>query len=122
MAQNPDWRGGAGAGRFRAGLGPVGPIREEFRRPPDKERWRAGHWVHDWHNHKFGWWWVVDPFWYPYAKPVHPYPAYVDAIPPGPMPASGFWYYCDNPPGYYPNIPACQGGWYWVAPKAPGSD
>src|SRR5262249_4434860 len=64
------------------------------------------------------WWWGWDPvqYWaypYPYYYPYYypPYPAYY-APPPGPPPqapaqATGappqqYWYYCDNPQGYYP--------------------
>jgi hypothetical protein len=50
-------------------------------------------------------------------------PAPVVAVPPPPPPPQpmappmpvaaqpGTWYYCDNPPGYYPYVQACQTGW-----------
>jgi hypothetical protein len=30
-----------------------------------------------------------------------------------------YWYYCDNPPGYYPYVPQCPSGWRPVAPTPP---
>lgn len=30
---------------------------------------------------------------------------------------SGYWYYCDNPSGYYPYIKSCPGGWMKVVPE-----
>jgi hypothetical protein len=37
---------------------------------------------------------------------VQPAPVYVP--PPAVAPA---WWYCDNPPGYYPYVPQYPGGW-----------
>jgi hypothetical protein len=34
---------------------------------------------------------------------------------PTPQPPA-FWYYCQNPPGYYPYIKECPGGWLTVVP------
>jgi hypothetical protein len=48
----------------------------------------------------------------PYTGPVAPTPAYI-AVPPSPV-----WYYCDNPRGYYPSVPACATGWRAV-PRQP---
>jgi hypothetical protein len=54
------------------------------------------------------------PLWYP---PAVAYPVYVD---PGyPPPAPVYWYYCQNPAGYYPYVAECPGGWVPVVP--PGS-
>ena len=56
------------------------------------------------------------PYWAPYdAPPV------VVAPPPQVFvqPAPPTWYYCDNPPGYYPYVPQCPGGWRPVAPTPP---
>ncbi len=52
--------------------------------------------------------------WYAYAPP----PVVVQApplqvappLPLGEAPLS-YWYYCAHPAGYYPNVPACPGGW-----------
>ena len=29
----------------------------------------------------------------------------------------GFWYYCRDPAGYYPQVQSCGGGWEQVAPQ-----
>lgn len=128
-----DWRdrhGGPGPDRYgdRRWGPPSGPVRRDFRRPPDAVRWRGGYWRHGWHENRLGWWWVVDGFWYFYPQPVYPYPAYayvppaVSAPPPGapvaPVAPTAAWYNCANPPGYYPNVPACPGGWY-ATPATP---
>jgi hypothetical protein len=58
------------------------------------------------------------------------YPPYADipAAPPvyfengagdsGQPPVSS-WYYCQNPPGYYPYVQQCPSGWQRVSPQAP---
>jgi hypothetical protein len=28
-----------------------------------------------------------------------------------------YWYYCQNPQGYYPNVESCPGGWIPVVPN-----
>jgi hypothetical protein len=28
-----------------------------------------------------------------------------------------YWYYCQNPQGYYPYVKSCPGGWTQVEPK-----
>ena len=84
--------------------------------------WRGGHWVHDWHDGRFAWWWVVDPFWYFYPEPIYPYPTYVppaivvQQAPPVPtgMPPAQYWYYCDDPQGYYPYVASCKNAWRGV--------
>lgn len=32
---------------------------------------------------------------------------------------SGFWYYCNNPEGYYPSVKTCSNGWQQVPPTPP---
>ena len=92
--------------------------------------WRGGAWRHEWHDGRFGWWWLVGPDWYYYPEPLYPYPnpyvpPTVEAAPAvageGPPPAQ-YWYYCDNPPGYYPYVATCQTQWRPVpaTPQAPG--
>lgn len=44
----------------------------------------------------------------------------VVGTPASPPPAAGYWYYCDNPSGYYPDVKECPGGWRAVAPRPPG--
>ncbi len=71
------------------------------------------------------------PFYYPpaYAYPptmVMPStpPVYIQqqqAQPTQPaQPQTNYWYYCQNPDGYYPYIKNCPGGWLQVAPQPPG--
>ncbi|MCQ8182509.1 hypothetical protein NP603_15410 [Methylomonas sp. SURF-1] len=73
---------------------------------------------------------------YPYypAYPYYPYypreiitvpaqpPVYIErerpATPSAPLP-EGYWYYCDNPAGYYPYVNQCPGGWRQVTPTPP---
>ena len=70
-----------------------------------------------------------------YARPFYPYP-YIPYYPPAivtvpvsppiyiersgarqaPNYQSNYWYYCDNPQGYYPYIKECPAGWIQVPP------
>jgi hypothetical protein len=69
---------------------------------------------------------VVVPFGVPYVYPpvvVAPPPVYVQPPPRvyvQPPPSQPYWYYCDNPPGYYPYVQQCPGGWRQVNPAPPG--
>ena len=87
----------------------------------DLATWRGGYWWHGWRGGRVGWWWFAGGFWYWYAAPIYPYPTYVPGDWVGGYPAPGtVWWFCDNPPGYYPYV---QGCWRWrpVAPNvAPG--
>lgn len=68
------------------------------------------------------------PYYPPYYSPYYAYPPAVIAIPATPPvyiqqtpPAaqqypSGYWYYCNNPNGYYPYIKECPQGWQQVEP------
>jgi hypothetical protein len=31
-----------------------------------------------------------------------------------------YWYYCQNPQGYYPQVQQCPGGWMTVIPPTTG--
>jgi hypothetical protein len=77
---------------------------------------------------------------YPYAYPGWGYPSYpstvvvtppaVVATPPvvtyverseqaaAETPAAGYWYWCAEPSGWYPQIAECPGGWQPVAPRS----
>ena len=62
---------------------------------------------------------VLGP-WYPYgyyaAPPVviqHDPPVYVHPEQEEPL----YWYYCQDPQGYYPYIKSCPGGWMKVVPE-----
>lgn len=89
--------------------------------------WERGHWIHDWHDGRFAWWWSVDGFWYIYPEPVYPFPLYVppaivvQQAPPVPsgLPPAQSWYYCDDPKGYYPYVASCNGPWRGVPVTPP---
>lgn len=97
--------------------------------PHDRGLWHGGVWVHDWHDGRYAWWWTVGGFWYFYPEPVYPYPTYVppaiivQQAPPVPtgLPPAQFWYYCDNPSGYYPYVASCSGAWREVPVTPPAA-
>jgi hypothetical protein len=91
----------------------------------------VGYWHHGWHDGRFGWWWF-DRGWYFYDRPVYPYPyppavvvqpvpVPVPVAPPAPpatgLPPAQFWYYCDDPAGYYPYVTTCNTQFRPVAPQ-----
>jgi hypothetical protein len=88
----------------------------------DIVRWRGGRWFHGPHGGRAGWWWIVGPTWYFYPAPVYPFPdpylPPVAAGPPPAPPASQVWYYCPDPPGYYPYVPQCRTSWQPVPATA----
>ncbi len=43
---------------------------------------------------------------------VQPAPQYVERT----QPDADYWYYCENPRGYYPYVRTCPGGWMRVVP------
>jgi hypothetical protein len=63
-------------------------------------------------------------FWFGPAWP-RAYPLYVPPVivqPPAPayvQPAPAYWYYCEDPQGYYPYVTECPAGWIPVVPHAP---
>lgn len=71
------------------------------------------------------WWWGGPGWWGP------PYPAYtappVVLQPQSPVygePQSQqtqYWYFCQNPQGYYPYVQQCPSGWMTVVPQTPPS-
>ena len=78
-------------------------------------------------GHHHGWWgprfyWgapiVIAPS-YPYYD-VSP-PVAVQPAPPAyaqpQQPQEDYWYYCQNPQGYYPYVNSCPGGWMKVVPQ-----
>jgi hypothetical protein len=79
----------------------------------DFDHWSGGRWYNGDHFGRSGWWWIVGPSWYFYPAPVYPYPnPYVPPVVVAPRP--NYWYYCPNPPGYYPYVPACPTPWQAV--------
>ena len=84
--------------------------------------WRGGPYYGGWYG--FGPWWgypYAYPYYYPYGYPYpSPYPPYPDAYaqPPayGEPEQPSYWYYCQDPQGYYPYVTSCLGGWTRVVP------
>ncbi|MFA5941477.1 MAG: hypothetical protein WC809_19180 [Sinimarinibacterium sp.] len=92
-------------------------------------RWDHGYWHHGWYASRFGWWWVVGPSWYYYSVPAYPYgysrrPSDVVVVeqpaPSGPPPTA-YWYWCDDPRGYYPYVAQCAGDWTPVPATPPAA-
>jgi len=53
--------------------------------------------------------------------PVAP-PVYIQQAPPAPVAQQtqpGYWYYCNNPKGYYPYVKECTTNWQPVEPTPP---
>lgn len=93
-----------------------------------------GGWGHYHHgsgsSYSFGASIVLGPPWYYY--PAYPYYPYYYAAPPvvvqTPPPVyysqpqaqleqkEAYWYYCQDPQGYYPYVKSCPGGWMRVVP------
>ena len=85
----------------------------------------------------WGWYgfgpWSGYPYAYPYYAPYYSYP-YPYAYPQAPYPPADtqlavpsepqqfYWYYCQNPQGYYPFVKSCPGGWMQVIPTPPQSE
>lgn len=114
------------------GLAPAAPLKGH---PPLKSirpglmaphGWTHGHWQKGWHRGRYGWWWRSRDRWYFYLTPFEPYPPYYGAgpIPLTDTPAPSFLYpapltgtpslsrwYCLSPPGFYPFVTSCSGGW-----------
>jgi hypothetical protein len=90
----------------------------------DRESWRGGAWRHERHNGHLGWWWVIGDLWFFYPAPIYPYPTYIgpdywyDYYGNYPSPPY-YWYYCEDPPGYYPQVQHCNVDWEPVPPQAP---
>ena len=102
-------------------------------------RWRGGRWRNTCFDGRCGNWWFADGQWYFYDHPVYPYPlevaevtflepvvvapvaqVVVQAAAPmqvAPSAAAQVWYYCDNPPGYYPYVKQCNTQYREVAAK-----
>ena len=79
-----------------------------------------------WHGHYRGWGpgiFLGVPFlmglpWYPFG--YYPAPTAVIQQPPvyvqPPQEGPNYWYYCENPKGYYPYVQNCPYGWMKVVP------
>jgi len=78
-----------------------------------------------------GWWgpgyWgpsYAYPYAYPYGNPYYAAPPVAvqqgtqEYIQQGSAPQQqGYWYYCQNPQGYYPYVKECPAGWLQVVPQ-----
>ena len=86
----------------------------------DLPYWRGGQWLHGPHEGRLGWWWVVGGIWYYYPAPVYPYPDPYrpPAVVIEPQPSGQYWYYCNNPAGYYPYVTSCFTPWQAVPASA----
>jgi hypothetical protein len=88
--------------------------------------WRGFH--GGWYGHRGFWgpsfYWggpiVVGPPWYPYNYYAAP-PAVIQQQSPvyvqPEQPQENYWYYCQNPQGYYPYVKSCPDGWMKVVPQ-----
>ena len=84
--------------------------------------YRGGHWGGGaWIGPGWGWggwgpWWSA-PYYPNYVSP----PVVVEQQPPiyvqPEQPQESYWYYCQNPQGYYPYVQNCPGGWMKVVPQ-----
>jgi len=111
----------------------------------EQERWRHGTWHHGYHHGRLGWWWYLNGGWFFYNTPIYPYPLYLsdnayyddyyydggdgydgdygdrrdgDYDDYSGQPASdGYWYYCRDPQGYYPDVRTCRTDWQRVSPR-----
>jgi hypothetical protein len=95
--------------------------------------WHGGHGAFHGHGGHFHGRFFVGPRFYPfygyaypyYYPPYYPYdyaPPVVVTPPPTEYvqrpPVAGYWYYCQDPAGYYPTVASCPGGWTQVAPRS----
>ena len=99
---------------------------------------RGGHYFGRYYSHPsfefyFGAPLYTRPY-YPYHYPYYPYyppeivtvpvepPVYIEREAPS-RPAQqlspGYWYYCNDPEGYYPYVKECPSGWLQVNPVPP---
>jgi hypothetical protein len=93
--------------------------------PAQRAIWTHGNWYHRWWNGRYGWWWFAGGAWFWYTAPVYPYPTVVSDYyyeEPQYNQAGPTWYYCSNPPGYYPYVSSCYGPWQPVPAQGYGSD
>lgn len=112
----------------------------EFRDFDARERhlWGQGRWNHTCFDGRCGYWWLAAGVWYFYDAPVYPYPQEISTVVYTTTPvvtttttttvvqktepvykasaAAKTRYYCDNPPGYFPEVQSCNGTFRTVAP------
>jgi len=59
-------------------------------------------------------WWWVPPFYPPYGSPGVLEEPMEYMQPDAPV---AFWYYCQDPPGYYPAVQQCPTQWLLILPR-----
>ena len=67
----------------------------------------------------YGW---GNPYPY-YSYPYYPRPIVIERSEPQiyvqqPQPEPQYWYYCENPKGYYPSVKKCRNEWLKVVPRS----
>jgi hypothetical protein len=91
---------------------------------------RGGHWGgHVGFYGGPGWWgpgWWGYPY-YPYYYPYYPSPLVVEqpgvnVQQPPQAETLSYWYFCQDPQGYYPYVKKCPKGWMKVVPPAQGPE
>ena len=129
ITSNSAWaHGGGGVGHVGGGWG------GHYRGGHYSGGWGYGHGGHNGYS-SFGFYFGAPFYSYPYYSYPYQYPYYyppaiitVPATPPvyiqrSPSAAQqnppGYWYYCNNPEGYYPYIKECLNGWQQVGPVPP---
>lgn len=59
--------------------------------------------------------WAYPPYRYYSPPPPQVYVEQADAA----AGQGGYWYHCDNPSGYYPDVKECPAGWNKLVPTPP---
>lgn len=90
---------------------------------------RGGHYYHHGGSRMFIGGYFGYPYYYPYGYPYYypydysyyyPYPyAYTEPPVDVEPQEDAYWYYCQDPQGYYPYVTSCPGGWLKVVPTPP---
>jgi len=78
--------------------------------------WIGGGWYPGYWGPAYPRYYSYYPYYYPYAYA----PGAVAEQPQLSAPAQdqdSYWYYCENPQGYYPYVKSCPGGWMKVLPE-----
>jgi hypothetical protein len=82
--------------------------------------WLHWRWPWPYSNLYYYWGWpYYDPYYWGWPYPDYSY--YSEAVPPAYSESeeqqSYYWYFCQDPQGYYPYIKDCPGGWMRVVPS-----
>ncbi len=114
--------GAMGGFHGRSGFrrGSDGGAHHEFRGQPAISRRHESFEHHRFHRHVgtevfigSSVWWGPDWWWPPYPYYAGP-PESPVVVQPQPQ---YYWYYCPNPPGYYPYVQQCPSPWLTVVPS-----